>query len=143
MFSANGACVVFQAVIVDAQIGVVAVFVAQVLDDPLDLVGWNVIGDIEFIGAVAQQLLAFILGRVVPDLLQGDVFCVVEIGVGHQLDVRLRHPFIQREGAVTDQVTGPCPGAAMFFDGGTVQRKGHVMGQHVQEIGRGCVQRDL
>ena len=98
---------------------------------------------IHFPGAIAVKGGAFLLNRIVDDFVNGDV---VVIPVSRRFfcgNARLRFPFTQVIGAITDDMLWPCPFVAELFDRFARDGIGGVMRHQAGEIRRRIIQFDL
>ena len=114
-----------------------------------DLARRQGLGDVALAGAEGAFLDVLIVGQGEMDLVQPHPGLVpVERGLGHN-DALAADPFLQQERAARDHAAGPGPGRAAPVgitdggDGAHVDRQPGRVGQQLEEIGNGPLQRDL
>ena len=108
-----------------------------------ELLGRQVVVGIEFARLEALDRGRAVLGGIEVHRIELHAVRIMELRVPDDLDVVVRHPFGEREGAVRDEIAGLRPCRAEFFHGGAMHRIGRLMRQHLEEVRRRRVERDF
>src|SRR4051794_5043303 len=104
------------AVIIRAEIGRIAELPGHVLLKPGDLLLRHVVSRLKLASAELLQLRAVFLDRVIIDRVDLYAGGIAELRVLDRLDMALRHPFLDRVGAVADDLARPRPFRTELLD---------------------------
>ena len=132
-----------EGVVIGAEIGPDPHLVAELGLDVGQLLGGQVVVRVELARLEALHRGGAILGGNEVDDVDLHVGRIVELVVLHRLDVIVRHELGQHIGAVGDQVAGLDEVGAQLVDARLVHRIGGLVGEHLEEIGGGRVERHL
>ncbi len=132
-----------EAVVVAAEIRRDVELVGDLLLDPGELRGRDVVGVVEIVRAISLQLRGHVLGRIEIDLLQSRVRVVPVIRIADELDVRLHDPLVEPERAIADEVSGPRELATVLFHARPMHGISRRVREQSQEVGRRVRELDL
>ena len=125
---------------VDAQPRRIDDLVAEHALEPGPLAGGKGIRELHIARKKTQHRLRPVGHVEVDHRLQPHMRRVPVIGIGAQRDARADQVFLQREGAVTDQVFRSHPVVPVTLDGRTVDRVEIVLYQQFEQVGRRCIE---